>query len=220
MDDFMNMELEEDKKRKRGPLIAIAAVFLILLLILMIVPQYGVKIDPRPERIPSFEEVFVFEKNLSTEVRTLQSREDFLDFVVPENPVVKTTANRIVSISCLGEKVCHAKAIYYFVRDNFEYISDPVNFEYVEMPQDFMISGGGDCESGTLLMANLMEAVGINSELVFIPGHAYLRIWVPEALNKYKNKGWIYLDWTCKNCDFGEIPYQNQDLQKTFLDVN
>ncbi|MBU0472519.1 MAG: hypothetical protein KKF65_07865 [Nanoarchaeota archaeon] len=210
--------IEEDKGK--SPLIYISAVFLMLLLVLMIVPHYSVKIDPRPTAIPTVEDVFLFEKNLSTETRTLKTREDFLDFVTPENPIIKTTANKIASYGCSGEKVCHAKAIYFFVRDNFEYISDPVNFEYVELPQDFIISGGGDCESGTLVVANLMEAVGIDSQLVFIPGHAFLRIKLPEARNKYKQDGWIYLDWTCKNCEFGEIPLNNIDAYKTFLEVN
>ncbi|MBC8500987.1 MAG: transglutaminase domain-containing protein [Nanoarchaeota archaeon] len=210
-----------DEEKKKSPLIYIIAVFLVLLLVLMIFPHYGVKLDPQPEKIPTFEEVFLFEKNLSTETATLKTREDFLNFIIPENPVIKTTANRIASIACNGEKVCHAKAIYYFVRDNFDYIRDPVNFEYVEMPQDFMISGGGDCESGTLLMANLMEAVGINSQLVFVPGHAFLRIKLPEALSKYKRDfSWVYLDWTCKNCEFGEIPRTSIDAYMTFLDVS
>ncbi|MFH1770796.1 MAG: transglutaminase-like domain-containing protein [archaeon] len=212
---------EEIEEKKKSPLIYFIAVFLVLLLVLMIFPTYIVKLDPRPERIPTFEEVFLFEKNLSTETKTLKSREDFLDFVVPNDPKIKTTANRIVSIACSGEKICNAKAIYYFVRDNFDYISDPVNFEYVELPEDFMISGGGDCESGTLLMANLMEAVGINAELVFIPSHAFLRIRMPEAMQKYKlDEQWIYLDWTCKNCQFGEIPINNINAEKQFLEVN
>ncbi|NQU98977.1 transglutaminase domain-containing protein [Candidatus Woesearchaeota archaeon] len=217
MDEFEQPEEE----KKKGPIIYIAAVFLILLLVLMIFPHYGVKLDPRPDSMPTVEEVFLFEDNFSTEPKSLKTRNDFLDFVVPENPIIKTTANRIASYGCSGEKVCHAKAIYYFVRDNFEYIADPVNFEYVEMSQDFIISGGGDCESGTLLMANLMEAVGIDSQLVFIPGHAFLRIKLPEALSKYKRDfSWVYLDWTCDNCEFGEIPRRNIDAYKTFLEVN
>jgi len=211
---------DDDGKRGKSPLIYIIAVFLILLLSVMIFPHYGVKLDPRPDKVPTLEEVMVFDYNLSNETRTLKSREDFLDFVVPQSPFVKTTANKIVSIACQGERVCHAKAIYYFVRDNFDYIADPVNFEYVEMPQDFMVGGGGDCESGTLFLANWLEAVGIDTQLVFIPGHAFIRAKIPEALNKYKRDGWVYLDWTCKNCAFGEIPKENIDAYTTFLDVN
>jgi len=212
-------EFEEEKGK--SPIIYIIAVFLILLMVVTIVPLYSIKIDPRPNYIPTVEEVFLFEKNISTETVTLKSREDFLNFVVPESPIVKTTANRIVTLACKGERVCNAKVIYYFVRNNFAYISDPVNFEYVELPQDFIVSGGGDCESGTLLMANLMEAVGIDSQLVFIPGHAFLRIRLPDAKSRYRlDEQWVYLDWTCSYCEFGEIPRQNVNISKTYLDVS
>jgi hypothetical protein len=217
---YMDIESEEEEK-KRGPSIYFLSVFMILLLVLMIFPHYGVKLDPRPERIPTFEEVFLFEQKLSEDTATLKSTKDFNDFVIPEDPVIKNTANKIVSTVCEGERVCHAKAIYYFVRDNFDYIRDPVNFEYIEMPKDFMISGGGDCESGTLLMANLMEAVGIDSQIVFMPGHAMLRIRLPEALSKYKRDfSWVYLDWTCDSCEFGEIPRSSIDSYMTYLEVN
>ncbi|MFH1589947.1 MAG: transglutaminase-like domain-containing protein [archaeon] len=212
-------EFEEDEKGK-SPIIYIIAVFLILLMVVTIVPLYNIKIDPRPSYIPTVEEVFLFQNNISTETVSLKSREDFLNFVVPESPIVKTTANRIVTLACEENKICNAKVIYYFVRDNFQYISDPVNFEYVELPQDFIVSGGGDCESGTLLMANLMEAVGIDSQLVFIPNHAFLRIRLPDAKSRYRlDEQWVYLDWTCSYCDFGETPINNINAEKQFLDV-
>lgn len=216
-----NNKEEIQEPDRKSPKIYILSVFLIMLLILMIFPQYAVKLDPRPERIPLVEEVFFFEDNISRETKTLKTRNDFQNFVTPESPIVKTTANKIVSEVCDNNRVCHAKTIYYFVRDNFEYIRDPVNFEYVELPQDFIVSGGGDCESGTLLMANLMESVGIDSQLVFIPQHAFLRINLPEANSKYKKDfSWVYLDWTCSDCEFGTIPRTSIDAYKTYLEVS
>lgn len=216
------LEGEEEidyEEKKRGPLIYIIAIFLVFLIVMMIFPYYGIPMDPRPTHIPSVDEVMI-PANISSETTNLETREDFQNFVVPESPMVKTVANRIVSQACEGERVCHAKAVYYFVRDNFDYIRDPVNFEYVEMPNDFILSGGGDCESGTLLMANFMEAVGIDSQLVFIPGHALLRIRLHEALSKYKRDGWVYLDWTCKGCEFGEITRTVANSRMSFLDVS
>lgn len=216
----MEEVIDEELEKGRSPIWIIIGLFLVMLMITFMVPSYSIKIDPRPSYTPTVEEVFLYNVTLSTETFSLQSRDDFLNFVEPESPLVKTTANRIASLACHGERVCHAKAIYYFVRDNFDYIKDPVNFEYVERPEDFIVSGGGDCESGTLLMANLMEAVGINSQLVFIPAHAFLRIHMPEAKNKYKRDNWIYLDWTCSTCEFGEIPISSLNAHQTFLEVN
>ncbi|MBU1849830.1 MAG: hypothetical protein KKH40_03825, partial [Nanoarchaeota archaeon] len=53
------------EEKKRSPLRYILAVFLIFLLIVMIIPYYNIKLDPRPENIPSVEDVFFFEGTLS-----------------------------------------------------------------------------------------------------------------------------------------------------------
>jgi hypothetical protein len=213
------IDIQDDKQDKR-PWMYILGVFLILILLVSFFPFYNMKFDPRPHHIPSIAEIGITSDDLSTETVKLRTDLDFLEFVTPADPFVKNTANKISSIACDGERVCHAKAIYYFVRDNFDYISDPVDFEYVEKPQDFMFSGGGDCESGTLFMANLMEAVGIDSQIVFVPGHAFLRIKVPEASQRYQRDTWIYLDWTCKDCGFGEIPRTSWELPHKYLEVN
>ena len=85
---------------------------------------------------------------------------------------------------------------------------------------EFLKVGGGDCESGTIALASLLKSIGGKVQLVLISGHAYLRVYMPEALNRYKVEEWVYLDWTCKNCEFGEIPKKNMDAHMTFLDVN
>ena len=40
---------------------------------------------------------------------------------------------------------------------------------------------------------------------------------IDEAQNKYKQDGWIYLDWTCDECEFGEVPWSNQE--RYYLEV-
>ncbi|MFH1054423.1 MAG: transglutaminase-like domain-containing protein [Candidatus Woesearchaeota archaeon] len=224
MDEHEEYIDEEHEERKepfwKGPIKWIIGLFLIMLLIVWIIPGYLVKIDPAPSYIPSISEVIPEGILLDGEKYNLSTREKFIEFVDPSDPVIKQTATKIVSLSCAsGEKVCHAKALYYFVRDNFDYVSDPVNFEYVEDPKEVLLSGGGDCESGTLLLASLMEPVGIDAEIVFIPGHAFLRIELNDANNKYRwEDGWIYLDWTCSDCEFGKVPLQNMKNME-FFDV-
>jgi hypothetical protein len=206
----------------KGPIKIIGGLFLILIIITMVIPFYGVKQNPEPNYVPSLEEVFYYNYTLSNKTFVLNSVSDFRTFVDPGNPIIKNTANKIVTISCKhSNKVCYAKSLYYFIKDNFQYISDPVNFEYVEKTEDFLISGGGDCESGTLALANLMEAVGIRTELILIPGHAFLRINLPESISSYKSKeDWIYLDWTCKNCNFGEQPYNNIGKNEKYVSLS
>lgn len=214
----ISRELEktkEDIRKKASPLWWILAAVLALLIILMIVPFYGVKLDPEPKNIPAIDDVLPSEISLSENVS-----QNYQDLVNPLDPVIKQTSDKIASLSCTENKICQAKAVYYFVRDNIEYVSDPINSEYLEEPREVLATKAGDCESGTILLASMIEAIGVDAQMVFIPGHAFLRIKLANARNKYKQPdGWIYLDWTCKTCDFGEIPYQNVDKIKTFTDV-
>jgi len=107
------------------------------------------------------------------------------------------------------------------VRNNINYVKDPVDFEYVEDPKEVLDTQGADCESGTLLIAAMLKSIGISTELVLIPGHAFLRIYWPDARNKYHILGddYIYLDWTCSTCEFGEITASSVQAHKTFLEV-
>lgn len=197
--------MEEEEIEKNSPLRFILAIFLILLLVLWLVPYYSIKIDPRPVDIPTINDVGTLD-NFTGRVIVPKSRSDYSIFINASDPVIKTIAGRIISFSCpKGSSICQAKALYYFVRNNFNYISDPIGKEYVEEPKLFYASQGGDCESGTILLANLMESIGIKSEIVFIPNHALLRIYLKEASKGYKRGDWIYLDWTCSDCDFGEV---------------
>ena len=126
--------------------------------------------------------------------------------MVPDDPDVKQVATKIAAESCKGSKVCQAKAEYYFVRDNIDYVSDPPD-EYLEHPLETLESGGADCDGEAILLANLLQAIGVYTEYVFVPQHSYVKILLPEAPNRYKDDGnWIHLDPTCKSCDFGERP--------------
>ncbi len=214
----MDEQIEEKEAWYKGPIKYILGIFLVFLIVLMVLPNYTVKLDPEPKKIVSVDEVILTDVVLSNKSFSLKTRNDFVEFLKVD-PVIKQAANKIVTEGCDNSRVCNAKAIYYFVRDNIEYVSDPVNFEYVEEPKEVLVTKGGDCESGTLLMAALMESVGIDAELVFIPGHAFLRIKLDEAMKRYKREDYVYLDWTCKQCGFGEIPMKNVNVRNDFLDV-
>lgn len=210
----------EDEPVWKGPIKYIVAIFIIFLLVIWIVPSFTIKMDPNPTNIPKIKDVVPKDVNLSSERLNISSRAALLSAVDPEDPVIKQASTKIATGSCTGNQVCQAKAIYYFVRDNVEYVADPLDFDYVEPAREVLFTGGGDCESGTLLMASMMESIGVNAEIVMIPGHAFLRIYLLDAKNKYKQKdGWIYLDWTCKDCEFGQVPNENLLKQMEYVDV-
>lgn len=200
-----------------GPIKVILGVFIILLLIMMVVPFYSIRMDPEPKRVLSISELDVDDLIVSNETYSLY---DLRGVVDSGDVQIKHMANKIASAGCESGRVCQAKALYYFIRDNVKYISDPTGVEYVEDPKEVMKSGGGDCESGSILLASLMEAIGIRSQLVLISGHAYARILLPEAISGDKiEDDWVYLDWTCGNCDFGEVPWQNLRMEARYMEI-
>lgn len=210
-------ELEEQSWKK--PLKIILALALALLLIVTIVPFYSVKLDPSPERIPTIEEVLPGNFEVSSQSVRINSSYDLRQFVTPYDPNVKYVANKVSTLACEGNIVCQSKALYYFVRDNLDYVGDPQGFEYVEPNIEMIASGGGDCESGSLVLASMQEAIGVDAQLVFVANHAFVRVKLEDAPSKYKKDNWIYLDWTCKDCVFGEIPWENWEKHHSYLEV-
>lgn len=203
--------IEQPEPWYKGPIKYIILVFLLLLIILWYLPTESIKLDPEPKRIPAIEEVLPSDFKISKETIKISTQNDFYKFIKPNNPIIKQIADKVATISCDGNQVCQAKAIYYFVRNNIEYVADPLGFEYVEDPAEILYTKAADCESGTILLASLLGAIGIDYELVFIPNHVFLKIRLNKALKRYKIGDWIYLDWTCKTCKFGELPLADKN---------
>ncbi|MDP7141489.1 MAG: transglutaminase-like domain-containing protein [Candidatus Woesearchaeota archaeon] len=211
---------EEKPSWYKGPLKLILSLFLILLIILMAIPYYSIRLDPEPKYVPKISEVLLDQSNINlTNPIKLTNINQLGLLVNPKDPVIKRTSDKTVSLSCTEGKICQAKAIYYFVRDNIQYVSDPLGSEYLEDPKEVLYTGAADCESGSILLSSMLESIGIDTQLVLITGHAYLRAKIPDALGKYKIDDWVYLDWTCKTCEFGEIPWKNIRKQASYLEV-
>lgn len=200
---------ELDEPRDWGPLKWILALMMILLLIMWAIPYWAVTVDPSPK------DVEAFEFNLTDVPGNLESLYEAPRLEV--TPTIRQTALRITSQACDPSQVCYAKALFYYVRDEINYISDPA-YEYVQHPEETLL-GAGDCEDKTILLHMLMKSIGIESRIVVIPGHAYLQIRLPEASSRYKDgNGWVNLDTTCSSCDFGELPPFNDEKRKSIID--
>lgn len=67
-------------------------------------------------------------------------------------------------------------SLYEYVRMNIKFVDDPES-EYVASPCETILSGGGDCEDHAILLASLLEAVGVDSRIIWIPGeHTFVGI--------------------------------------------
>ncbi len=197
--------IDEDKKKWLTPVKIILALFLVLLIVVMVFPEFSVKLDPEPKEIPTIEQVVSEDIEIIDDPMDPLSYSDFIHMIKPNDPVVKQTADKIASISCESSKICNAKAMFYFVRDNFDYVSDPTSFEYVKSARESLVVGVGDCDDASVLLANLLQAIGVETRLVFIPKHVFIQL----RIENYKQGRWLSLDPTCKQCRFGELPYQD-----------
>ena len=200
-------ELSEEKPPWwHGPTKIVVALLLVGLMIGWYFPYYNIKYNPSPKNIPTWADLerFYGDAEIGDYERTNKIR-DATSFIDPTNPTIKQIATFIASQSCKGNPLCTSKALYYFVRDNLNYVSDPAAQEYIEPPVEILQTGGGDCESGSLLLANLHESVGLRTSLVLVPRHAIIRVFLPDAPKRFRHGDWVYLDWTCSNCEYGEL---------------
>jgi len=205
---------KENQEEKKGlnPLKIILGLFLILLVTIWIIPHYGIKQNPEPNYTPTLAELNI----LSLSIPTINSNriQDFIQV----NSEIKQIADKIVTLSCKEtHQICNAKAIFYFVQQNFNYLNDPLTFEYYKTPQESLQSNSGDCDDGSILLSSLLQSIGFQTRFVFVPAHVYIQVKIPEAKSVYKQeKGWINLDSTCKDCEFGEINYKYTNSNKQF----
>lgn len=207
-------ESEEKERWYKGPIKIILGLFLLLLIILWLVPFYGVKQNPEPSYTPTLQELDIQIKEIpaisSTNIKNY----------IQITPKIKQIADKIITLSCSPtHRVCNAKAIFYFVQKNFNYVNDPLAFEHYKTPQESFISQNGDCDDSSIILASLLQSVGFQTRFVQVPKHIYLQVKIPEAISSYKTEqNWINLDSTCGNCGFGEIHYSYADSYKQFLE--
>jgi transglutaminase-like putative cysteine protease len=204
--------LEDIEPWYKGPIRTIIGIFLILLIILWVIPATGIKQNPEPQHQVKLSDLQI------TEMSIPQVASSNIQSYVQTTSDIKRVADKIVSLACpTTHKVCNAKAIFYFVRDNFKYVNDPLAYEYYKTPQESFASSVGDCDDGSILLSSLLQSVGFKTRFVFVPRHVYVQVEIPEAVGSLKTEGnWISIDSTCRDCRFGEIHYSYQGLQKRY----
>ena len=215
-------ELEEDlKKEKRNLYFAklLMGLFLIIIIIAMIIPFYAIKLDPEPKKILNVDELWV-DFTFSNQSHKINSRNDYLLFLTPEAPLIKQISALISSTACKDiNRICYAKALFYFARDKINYIKDPVTEEYIEYPEDVLYSRAADCDGKAVLLASMLQSIGIETRFAFTSNHVFVQAFLPEALRKYKEKDSdaINLDPACGNCKFGELSISVREADKTYV---
>lgn len=103
---------------------------------------------------------------------------------------------------------CYAQRIFDYCQNQIKYVFDPNGVELVEEPWAIVEARGADCDSIVVLLASLLESVGLACEFVTIKAdtirpdefsHVYLECKVPKA-------GWVSMDPTMHDKPFGWQP--------------
>lgn len=101
-------------------------------------------------------------------------------FVTPDDPAVRALAERIESITQYSGDRTRAEVALAVVHENVTYATDQEMHgrnDYWQYPAETLISGEGDCEDQALLLASVLEAMGIDTVLVMELGHATVGVY-------------------------------------------
>jgi len=123
-----------------------------------------------------------------------------------KDPVIISTARRIVLASGAKNAFERAKAIYDYVKKNIAYVNDPRNLELIRPARKILEDRIGDCDEHVVLTASLLRAVGFPVALVTIStpqnpeafSHIYSivkvgKIWYPvDTIIKWAQFGYEY----------------------------
>lgn len=202
--------------KKRNPFYSFLALLIIIALFLLSLQGYFYLMHPEPVNIPALEDVQVFLPSDFNEPFSSHRSDEIKIAINDSRDSIKQVANYIAAKSCKkSDRVCQSKALFYFVRDNVQYVPDDQFHDQLENPLITLKTGGADCEDMAVLVLALEKAIGNEAQLVFIPGHVYSQIRIP----KYKGDKWINLETTCKTCMFGELPDSSALAKKNYFEI-
>lgn len=216
MDEELRENPDEIVPRKKSSFFIVISLITAVAIFLLSIQAYFYLIRPQPINIPKLAEVNGL---LGTELQQPFSsyQSGALEQVLNETrDNIKQVANFIASRSCSeADRVCQSKALFYFVRDEIRYVSDDRFHDQLQNPLTTLKTGGADCEDMAVLALVLQKAIGNSVRLVFVPGHAYGQISIPD----YRGARWLNLEATCKTCKFGELPNDIAIEKKTFNEI-
>lgn len=106
-------------------------------------------------------------------------------YVTPHDPEIRSLATDATTGKYGTDD--RAKAIFdALCKRGVSYAYDPNDpiggsVDYYQFPSQTLALGGGDCDDLSTLYASCLESVGIESKLVFVPGHVFVGYERPET---------------------------------------
>jgi len=190
------------QQKKFSPFYRLIALISAIALFLLSLEGYFYLFHPEPNVKITLKDIQSFIPSDLKGSFTSYSDDELRKIIAETSDPIKQVANVISSDSCRrSDSLCESKALFYFVRDHITYVPDPKFDDKLENPLMTLKTGGADCEDMAVLISVLEKAIGNDSRLVFIPGHVYAQVRIPD----YKDS-WLDLEATCKICNFNQVP--------------
>ncbi len=144
-----------------------------------------------PVRIPVRTEIIPAGSSASGLIKTID--EGQTPQLMRPTPLVRAATKKLLEISCPTEsKTCQLRAIYDFVRTNFEFTERSLETPYIRPPGEMLIYGRGDKMEIAVLLASMQRAAGFRNEIVRSNNGAWVRV--------YEGNESIMIDPSCSGC--------------------
>lgn len=128
-------------------------------------------------------------------------------YVTPQDPTIRSLATSATTGYYLDSR--KAERIFFKIGDELgvgepggAYASDPNDpvggpTDYIQFPTETLSIDRGDCDDLAVLYATALEAVGIDTRLVFIPGHVFVGFYSHDTYDDdHVYAGWNYVETT------------------------
>jgi hypothetical protein len=103
----------------------------------------------------------------------IQRAEPYLSKIETENITLRSYANNIIKNISPNDKEALVNAIYRYVVENYNYVNNSQQSEFIQSPQETIQVKGGDCEDLAILLDSLLGNIGIKTYLVLTDTHCY-----------------------------------------------
>ncbi|NIO22748.1 MAG: hypothetical protein GTN38_01830 [Candidatus Aenigmarchaeota archaeon] len=133
----------------------------------------------RENKILREERNLVFNPECKTGKLAEFSEENIRDAMDPG--IVRNLAVSVVSPNSENPVI----SLHRYVYENVKYVDDPRGEEYIATPCETLLTGGGDCEDHAILLASMLESVGIDAKIVWLKNtHTLVGIETSEEINQ------------------------------------
>ena len=127
--------------------------------------------------------------------------------------VLLSEFDKIIALSALTEKD-KVGLICSFVQSR-DYEQDTKTLEYPKYPVETLMDNGGDCEDTSILLSHLLEEMGVNTTLIFMPNHMAIAIEGNSTGQTWiiGNTTYSYMETTATGWQLGEVPFAHKYVE-------